>query len=133
MSFETLLSEFVVVLCNTRSMLVKARWASPIHYFCCCVGRVDRYWLVRACEKLCDVARLAERLRPLRTPGFRLRAKVGTREGLNTAPRAQCVPCSRYQPDFRPWETRFMNFSAEFKNERSRELFRDASRAVWTF
>ena len=32
MSFDTLLSEFVVVLCNTRSMLVKARWASPIHY-----------------------------------------------------------------------------------------------------
>ena len=39
-------------------MLVKARWASPIHYFCRCVGRVDRYLAARACEELCDAVRL---------------------------------------------------------------------------
>ena len=59
----------MVVLCNTRSMLVKARWASPIHSFGCCVGRVDRYWLrprVREVVRSCEV----QRLRALRTRRF---------------------------------------------------------------
>ena len=42
MSFDTLLSEFVVVRCSTRSMLVKARWASPIHTLLVLLLRVGR-------------------------------------------------------------------------------------------
>ena len=84
MSFDTLLSEFVVVRCRTLSMLVKARWASPIHSFCCCVGRVDRYWLRARGEKQCDVARLSVRLGSQNAPFSRVRLR-STREVLHTA------------------------------------------------
>ena len=69
-SFETLLSEFVVVLCSTLSMLVKARWASPIHSLAAASAASTASGFVRACEKLCDVARLSVRLRALRMRRF---------------------------------------------------------------
>ena len=99
MSFDTLLSEFVVVRCNTLSMLVKARWASPIHSFAA-ASAASTASGVRACEKLCDVARLSVRLRALRTPRLLHVPKVGTREVLHTAPRDQLSACGPAKCDF---------------------------------
>ena len=85
MSFDTLLSEFVVVRCSTRSMLVKARWASPIHYFCRCVGRVDRYWLcarVREAVRCCEARKAPQGSQNAPFSRVRLRS---TREVSNTA------------------------------------------------